>query len=59
MTPDNANGGLIPAERPQPGAPGTLTRLPERPGGYGYGYGYGYGSGRRKRTKDGEKKSDA
>ena len=27
--------------------------------GSGYGYGYGYGSGRRKRTKDGEKKSDA
>jgi capsular exopolysaccharide synthesis family protein len=40
MTSDNGNNGLIPAERPQPGTPGALTRLPER-GGYGYGYGYG------------------
>lgn len=40
MSSDNANTGLIPAERPQPGTPGSLTRLPER-GNYGYGYGYG------------------
>jgi len=39
MSSDNGNNGLIPADRPQPGTPGTLTRMPER-AGYGYGYGY-------------------
>lgn len=38
MSSNNGNNSLIPAERAQPGSPGTLTRLPER-GGYGYGYG--------------------